>query len=187
GEVDHVARVVEEVCEGLLSWELEVAPRVRDIPRAPGDRRLYCHGEVRIPSVRGIDQRDVAPRANRGDHVEVERLLQCPPRPGAGQWAALASLVENVQAAVRPRARGQVEELPVHLQVCFGMRVVEGVNDGHDPAPAGGGGFLRELVGSAQVRRVVPRRGRGPISSPPGGHATRSRVWCVLLSLYVLT
>ena len=137
---DGNARVVEVGVGGDLGRVLRSAVAVGH------ELRAHVHGRVDRGAQVGagvgvrLDQQDVAARADRRHHVDVQRDLTGPARVGYGQRGRLAHLVDLGEAAVGGRARRQSELGPVHVEVGLGVRVVEGVDDRDGLARACGRG-----------------------------------------------
>src|SRR3954471_22545641 len=104
-------RVVAVV--GALTGELVAAIGVRD----GDDSRLSgrgVHGGTEVVHVgrTGLDEHDLAARADRGGHVEVKRDLLSPAGIG-GRRRGAAGLVDLAEAAARLGARAEAELRPV--------------------------------------------------------------------------
>ena len=156
---DRDARVVVEARVGGLTGELVRAVAVRDHRRAHHGRFVHRGREVREAVRRGLDEQDLAVRADGRRHVEVEGDLFGPALVGDRERRGGAELVDLREAPVRRRAGRNAEGRAVDGEVGLGVRVVERVDDGDRLAlPLLG----VELVGRLEVGRVVSRLpGRG--------------------------
>ena len=103
---------------------------VADHVRTLRDRLVHREAQVREAVAVGLDEHELALRAERADHLEVERHLLRPSAvvPRVGRTAPLVDLPE---APVRGRARRQPERRAVDAQVGLGGGVIEGVDDRH--------------------------------------------------------
>jgi hypothetical protein len=135
------------------------AVAVADCIGAEGGRFVDGRAEVRDVGARRLHEEDVTARADRADHVEVERDLAGPPRIGR-RIVRAARLVDLLEAPVGRGACGEVELAPVGREIALGVRVVLGVDDRdrHAGAPR-----RREVVGALEIGRkeaALRRRGR---------------------------
>ena len=141
---------------------------------APSETAAFTAGaEVADLGAVRLDQDDVAVRADRGHHVQVQGLLLVPAGLArcARQRAGQAILVDLAETAAGHGARGQVVLGAVQPQVRCGVRVVEGVHDRDRLAPAGRGRGLRQAVRALQIGGPVAGRDAVPDQARVG-HAT---------------
>src|SRR5262249_51709696 len=133
------------------------AVAVRDHGRAERDRRVDRRAEAVHVRRRRLDEEDLALRADRRRHLDVERDLAGPALVGGRQRARLPRLVHLLEAAVGRRARRQAVLRAVDAEVLLGVRVVHRVDDRDGQARA-----LRliDLVGGDEIGRPeAARRG----------------------------
>ena len=155
GEEDANARVSEiRLGRGIGRGLTVLTPAVAD-DRADGRRGVVGDEEAVVLVAVGLDEDELAGRAARARHVEVERCFHVPVIRRSGrrrQRARRARLVDLLEAAVRRGARGQAVLGAVDLEVRLGLRVVKRIYDRNGPRTAGGG----NLVGRLKVRRAEP-------------------------------
>ena len=166
---DDVARVAEVLrVEAGVGGCLRSAPGVGDVAGQAGGGVLG--GVEAGAAVAGrLDQDDVALGADRGGHVEVERLFEGPVVAGrglGGQRGGRAGLVDLLEARDGGQARGRA----VGGQVAGGGRVVVGVNDRDGAAGAVGGGGRGQGVGRLQLGGAVAEAGRDGVRRDARGH-----------------
>ena len=75
-----------------------------------------------------MDQQDLAVRADRARHIEIERLLLGPASIRARRVGA-AVLVTDDQAAIGDGAGRQAKLAAIDLQIGLGVRIAKGVDD----------------------------------------------------------
>ena len=111
-------------------------------------------GHVRLVGRVRLDEQDVAPRADRGHHLDVERDLRLPVRVCDRVVARLAVLVHLPEAPVCRRAGRDAVVRAIGVQVRLDRRVVVGVDE-------------RDGLALRRCRRL-PRRGCTPHAGRPG-------------------
>ena len=171
-------RVVDERLEADLGDPVAVAHRVRTQRDSP----VHARAQVTQAGAVGLDQQDVALRADRADHVEIERDLLRPSVVGC-RIARPAVLVDLAEAPVRGCARCEPEARAVHGKVALGVRVVHCIHDRHGLARACR--QRRRVVRSLQIGRPVGpavwdqrgRRCRGPAPAERRLAAASVRTW----------
>ena len=126
---------------------------VADLRCALRNRLVLRRREVCAFGVVGLHEQDVAIRADRRDHVEIERDLSRPCAVGSGKRFP-ATLVELSEAAVNRLAFAEPVVRAVNREVGFRLRIVERVDDRDRLTASGRGGW--EAVCAAKVRRGIP-------------------------------
>src|SRR4029077_2368419 len=114
---------------GGLTGVLRTAPAIGDELGAERDGLVLGRVQIGVGRRRRLDQDDVAVRADRRDHVDVERLFASPAGVVRWQRAGRAVLVDLAEAAVRDGTGGQAPLAAVSSQVRGGIRVVHRVYD----------------------------------------------------------
>ena len=164
-------------CASSAVWRARLGPAVAVRDRGHARRRrgrVDRLVEVGVGRAVRLDQQDVAVRAGRRDHVEVEADLQSPAVVDGRQGRRGAVLVDLLEAAVGGGARRQPVVLAVDGEVLLGVRVVVGVDDGDRLAAGRRAG---ELVRRLDVGRpVAARRRRGHRAEHAVGAAHRDQL-----------
>ena len=145
----HAGMVVVLAVVGCVGGRLRTAVAVGHEVGAERYRGVHPGAQVSGVGAVRLDQDDVAQRADRRHHVDVERFLDVPSvaaRCGR-QRAGLALFVDLLEAAAA--ASGQAPVGAVSGEVGGGIRVVIGVDDSHRLAAARGG--RRKGVGALQA------------------------------------
>ncbi len=138
--------------DGRVARALRSAVAVRDGRCALRDRLVDGGAEIRVGRAGRLDEQDVAQRADRRDHLDVEHDLACPAGIRGGQRARRPVLVDLAEAAVRRRAGRQAELAAVRGQVALRTGIVVGVDDRHRPA---GAEARRDVVGAVDAGRPI--------------------------------
>ena len=89
---------------------------------------VHCGAEVGEAVRVRLDEQDLAVRADRGDHLDVEIDLLPPPGVGRRRRRA-SSLVDFRETAVRRGAGRQAELAAVSGEIGCGVRIVVSVDD----------------------------------------------------------
>ena len=134
---------------GVLGPIFAAAIAVADGVRAELGGFIHGRAEVCVRRRRGLDEENLAGRANCGDHVQIERDLASPARIRS-RVAGAAGLIDLLEAAIRRRARRQAIVRPVDREIGFCVRIVVRVDDGDRQAGARRGSS--KIIGADQVR-----------------------------------
>src|SRR5258708_39336041 len=95
--------------------------------------QLYCcidrDAKVLEVVVVGLDQQDMAVRANSTHHIEVQRDLRGP--TGIGGWIVtlLALLIHFLEAAIAGSACGKAESRTVDAKIGLSIRIIESIDN----------------------------------------------------------
>ena len=137
---------------------LASAVAVADDVRTGIDGRVDGRPERCKRGAAGLDQDDVAVRADRRGHVQIERYLLAPTAVCARIRALHAVLIQLLEAAVRPGARRQAVLRAIRAEVGFGVGIVVRIDD-PDRLAGAAGGWKR--IRRLQIARSVPCNGGG--------------------------
>src|SRR6202034_2182127 len=138
---------------GEVGGRLASAPAVGDVLGAQrGGGRLLGYVQPGTGVVVGLHQVDLAQRADRRDHVDVERFLQRPVVIGGGRGGQRRGLAFLVVLGELPGRQGrQARGGPVCREVAGCCRVVGGIDHcDRRPRPRGGG-RCGEAIGGLEV------------------------------------
>ena len=153
-----------DVVVEALGGEFASVPAVGQELRAGADRRVVRGAEVAQTIRVGLDQQDVAVRADRRDHVQVHGLLGRPLNVPWRQRRRLALLVQlgHAPGTGTGLAWRQAIVGAIRRQIRDRLRVVKGVHHGDGLADALTGRRAGQVVRAAQVGGPVPGHGLGP-------------------------
>ncbi len=127
-----------DVVEEALRGKFRSVPAVRHELRACADRRVVGSAEVAQAVRVRLDQQDVAVRADRRHHVQVDGLLRGPLHVSWRQRRRLALLVDpgHAPGTSARLARRQAVVGAVGGQIRYRLHVVEGIHHRHGLAGA---------------------------------------------------
>jgi len=150
-EGEDLAALVVVGVEARLAAELPATPTVGDPIRLRG-RVIVGGAEVGKGVGRGLHQQDMAVRADRARHVEVERNLLSPAAI-ATRVVCPTGLVRLAETSVGTGATWQAKLRAVDGKIRLRIGIVECIHDRDGLAVAAG---RRELVRGLQIDRVEP-------------------------------
>ena len=136
---------------------------------AEQDRRVNSVHDIRELRGVGLDMKDLAVRADRGNHLEVQVGLSGPARV-VYRIGRPTDLVDLPEAAVGRGAWRQSEVTAIHGQIGFPSRRVVRIDHRNDDPGATG---ARQRIGAPQIGRTVARHHGG------GCDLTGGKTWDV--------
>ena len=122
---EHDARMNER---GIARRVLWAAVRVADDVGFQPNRGIHRRVEP-VVRVARFNKQNVAFRADRGDHVEVERFFAGPTRIFCRQRRCQTVLIDLAETSVGRGARRKSERRTIHGEIGFGLGIVVRVDD----------------------------------------------------------